>query len=151
MPDTVVPIQPVTLMQAASRRSATGPSSERTPIEMQEREREHDRRVPEREPEADAQRALALAHQLAGRVVDRGDVVGVERVAQPERVGGDADPDRERAGRPEVVVARRDECEQRREPERRAEPPTTATIITSVRRCPPSSDRQNARNRMQPT
>jgi high-affinity nickel-transport protein len=33
--------------------------------------------VAQREPEADAQRALALAHQLARRVVDRGDVVGV--------------------------------------------------------------------------
>ena len=40
----------------------------------------------EREEEADAHRAPAVGHQLAGRAVDRRDVVGVERVAQPEHV-----------------------------------------------------------------
>ena len=42
---------------------------------------------PRAEPEADADRALALLHQLAGDVVDGGDVVGVHRVAQAEAVG----------------------------------------------------------------
>ena len=34
-----------------------------------------------------ADRALALLHQLARHVVDRRDMVGVERVPQPERIG----------------------------------------------------------------
>ena len=82
----------------------TGPSSALHADRDQEREREHDRRMPQREPEPDAQRPLALAHQLAGRVVDRRDVIGVKRVAQSQRVGGDSDPDRERSGGPEAVV-----------------------------------------------
>ena len=43
-------------------------------------ERDHDRRVPEREEESDRDGTLVLLHQLAGRVVDRGDVVRVDRV-----------------------------------------------------------------------
>ena len=35
---------------------------------------------------------FAVVDQLAGRVVDRGDVVGVERVAQTERVRERATP-----------------------------------------------------------
>jgi hypothetical protein len=50
------------------------------------REGEDDRRVPQREEEACAQRALSVLQQLSCRVVDRCDVVGVERVPQPERV-----------------------------------------------------------------
>ena len=46
----------------------------------------HDRRVAEREEEADAERPLALLQQLPGRVVDRRDVVRVEGVAQAEGV-----------------------------------------------------------------
>ena len=49
--------------------------------------RNDDRRVAEREKESDADRPLALLHQLAGRIVDRGDMVGVDGVAQAERVG----------------------------------------------------------------
>jgi hypothetical protein len=71
-----------------------------------------DRRVPEREPEAEAQRSLALVHQLAGGVVDRRDVVGVKRVAQPERIGQPRDPD------PEALVVRGDdEQDEHGEPE----------------------------------
>jgi len=44
-------------------------------------------RVPNREPEADRHRALAILHQLAGHVIDCGDMVGVDRVAQAETVG----------------------------------------------------------------
>ena len=54
---------------------------------------EDDRAVAEAEPEADAERPLAFAHQLAGRVVDGGDVVGIEGVPHPERVCRDAQPD----------------------------------------------------------
>src|SRR5205085_7065918 len=56
------------------------------------REREHDRRVPEAEEEADAERALAVGEELPRRVVDRRDVVGVEGVSQPEGVGERAEP-----------------------------------------------------------
>jgi hypothetical protein len=51
-------------------------------------EREHDTRVPEREEEADAERLVlvVVGEELARRVVDRRDVVGVERMPQPERV-----------------------------------------------------------------
>ena len=41
----------------------------------------------ERKEEADADRALALLHQLARDVVDRRDMVGVDRVAQAEGIG----------------------------------------------------------------
>ena len=61
---------------------------------------------PEGEPEADRQRALALGHQLAGGVVDRGDVVGVEGVPHPQGVGGDAEADAEDLMRADLVVVR---------------------------------------------
>ena len=75
-------------------------------------DRDHDRRVPEREPESDAERPLALVHQLAGRVVDRRDVIGVERMAKPERVceAGYADPEA-------LVVGGHDEQDEHREAE----------------------------------
>ncbi len=111
----------------------------------QEREREHDRRVPEREPEADAQRALALAHQLARRVVDRRDVVGVERVPQPERVRRHADPDRERprrcrGGSAWARRARSASGSRPRGDRRRPAPSSTASASG-----PRSSEAQNAR------
>jgi len=56
------------------------------------------------EEESDAQWPLAFAHHLAGCVVDRGDVIGVERVAQPECVRRDPGPDRERPGGSELEV-----------------------------------------------
>ena len=51
----------------------------------QKRQPEHDAGMPEREPEAGGQRPRALADQLAGRVVDHGDVVGVERMPHTQR------------------------------------------------------------------
>ena len=95
-PETLVPISPVTWC-SVERRSSTAPLRPRDPEREQQREREDDRGVPEREEEADAERPLAVGHQLARRVVDRRDVVGVEGVAQPERVGGDADAEPEDA------------------------------------------------------
>jgi hypothetical protein len=41
----------------------------------------------QREEQADAERPLALLHQLARDIVDGGDVVGVDAVAQAEAVG----------------------------------------------------------------
>ncbi len=56
-------------------------------------EREDDRRVAEREEEADAEGPLPCCDQLARRVVDRGDVIGVEGVPQAEDVRRQAEPD----------------------------------------------------------
>src|SRR5918996_4479881 len=50
-------------------------------------QREHDRRVTEREEEPHAERALSVLQELARRVVDRGDVIDVKGVTKPERVG----------------------------------------------------------------
>jgi hypothetical protein len=61
------------------------------------------------------ERALAFAHQLAGAVVDRGDVVGVDGVPHAQRVGGDADADGERSGGPEAVAAGSDDHQQQEE------------------------------------
>ena len=83
---------------------STAPLSPRTPIVTRTPSTKTIVEWPEREEEADAERPLPLAHQLARRVVDRPDVVGVEGVAQPERVGGDADPEPEDPARPEAVV-----------------------------------------------
>src|SRR5581483_5418765 len=51
-----------------------------------ERDEEDHGRMAEAEEEPDADGPPALLQQLARGVVDRGDVIGVERVAQPERV-----------------------------------------------------------------
>ena len=66
-----------------SKRDVSADAAKATPIDMQ-----HDhRRMAERKEEADADRALTLLHELAGDVVDRRDMVGVDRVAQAERIG----------------------------------------------------------------
>ena len=54
-----------------------------------------DRGVSESEPEPYRDRAFSLVHEFAGGVVDRGDVVCVERVSHPQRVGRDRDADAE--------------------------------------------------------
>ena len=41
----------------------------------------------DREPQPDCDRTLAVLHQLAGDVIDRRDMVGIDGMAQPERVG----------------------------------------------------------------
>ena len=41
----------------------------------------------ERKEEANTNGALALLHQIAGNVVDRRNMIGVDRVAQAERIG----------------------------------------------------------------
>src|SRR5262249_27576979 len=45
----------------------------------------------EREEEPGRQRPLAVGHELTGHVVDRGDVVGVERVPQSQGPRGNRD------------------------------------------------------------
>ena len=51
--------------------------------------------VAEGEEEPGAQRALAVGHQLAGGVVDGGDVIGVEGVPDAEGPGGEGHPEAE--------------------------------------------------------
>src|SRR5262245_20773679 len=46
--------------------------------------------MPQREEQAGGHRLLAFLHELAGDVVDGGDVVGVNRVTQAEAVGQQA-------------------------------------------------------------
>ena len=53
---------------------------------------EDDGRVAQREPEPHPQCGLSLADQLAGGVVDDGDVVGVERVPDTQQKGCNAQP-----------------------------------------------------------
>src|SRR5262249_22962404 len=71
---------------------------------QQHGEHEDHRGVTEGEEEADRQRPLALAHQLARGVVDRRDVVGVEGVPHAQGVGQDpgAEPEDLRGG--DVIV-----------------------------------------------
>ena len=113
-PDTDGPITPV-IVWSVELVSATGPATDRTPSPSRTREDEDDGRVPEREEQPDAERPAAVRHELARRVVDRRDVVGVERVAQPERVGGQPDARRERARRPHRQVGGHDDGEQQAE------------------------------------
>ena len=51
------------------------------------RTQQHDRRMAERKHKPNRNRPLSLLHQLAGHIVDRGDVVGVHRMPQAEAVG----------------------------------------------------------------
>ena len=48
---------------------------------------DHHRRMAEGEKEADGEGLLALLHQFADDIVDRRDVVGVDRVTEAEHVG----------------------------------------------------------------
>ena len=52
-----------------------------------EHQSHHDSGVAEREEKSHRDRTPALLHQLAGDVVDRRDVVGIEGVPQPEAIG----------------------------------------------------------------
>jgi hypothetical protein len=81
----------------------------------EQRQREDHGRVPEREEEPDAQRPLAVVHELARRVVDGGDVVGVEGVAQPEGVRREPHAGGEGATGAEAEVVRHDDAEEQAE------------------------------------
>ena len=74
---------------------------------QQERQAEHDAGVAQGKPETCGQRPRALADQLAGGVVDYGDVVGVERMPHPEQVGRHPESDAEDARRSQRDVLRR--------------------------------------------
>ncbi len=89
----------------------------------QEREAEDDRGVAEGKPEAHGQRLAGIAvfdvvpQQLSRRVVDRGDVVRIERMPQTECVGENADADIvDRMLPADVVMLRNDQTQQDGEP-----------------------------------
>ena len=67
------------------------------------RREHHHGRMAEREEEADADRPLALLHQLARHIVDRRDVVGIDGVAKPERIGQEGGADQHR------IIVKRDQ------------------------------------------
>jgi hypothetical protein len=78
---------------------------ESTDAEVQEDGEDKDHaRVAEREEVAHAQRALTVVDQFARRVVDGGDVVGVERMAHTECVGQHSRAHAERLGAVDVEV-----------------------------------------------
>ena len=141
VPETVGPIRPVAWCSAEPS-FATPPLRPLMPTREPDREQEDDRRVAEREEEADAQRPLAVAHQLARGVVDRADVVGVEGVAHAERVGRDADADAEDA----ACRARR--CCGATKPSSRPKPTTCSATIDEGEPAgaPPLGRRERARD-----
>jgi hypothetical protein len=75
------------------------------------------RRVAHGEPEAHRFRTPPVRHQFAGGVVDGGDVVGVDAVAQAVGVGGQPETDAEHLGA-DLVLVRGDQQEQRAEGDR---------------------------------
>jgi hypothetical protein len=54
------------------------------------------RGMPEREEKTDADRAFPLMHQLAGGVVDRRDMIGVDCMAQPKAIRQERGPKQHR-------------------------------------------------------
>ena len=96
------------VVQLRSCRPRPGPASAFTPSDSSRARTKTIAGVAQGEPEADRQRALALVHQLAGGVVDRRDVVGVEGVPHAQGVGGHADADAEGLGAEAVVLGRDD-------------------------------------------
>ena len=85
---------------------------------QQEAEPEDDARVTHPEPEARRRGGGAVPDQLAGRVVDGRDVVGVEGVAGAEQEGGDAQADTEDTRAAHVEPLGRDDRDQHSPAER---------------------------------
>ena len=104
-PDTPVPTSPVTWCSVEPSSRTAPPSAAHTDRE-QHASTNTIVECPSEKKKPDAHRPLAFGHQLARRVVDRGDVVGVERVPQPERVGRQPEPDGEHARAAERVAVR---------------------------------------------
>ena len=75
--------------------SSTWPASARTPTASRTHSTNTMVEWPRENQKPTETGPLAVGHQLAGGVVDRGDVVGVERVPHAQGVGGDAQPDAE--------------------------------------------------------
>ena len=104
-PEMVGPIRPVALCSVEPSLE-TSPLRPRTPIANSAASAKTIVEWPSEKKNPTLERPLTVGHQLARGVVDRADVIGVERVAQTERVGGDPDADPEHAAaRAEVEVA----------------------------------------------
>ena len=80
--ETLVPTMPPNAF-SESKRDVSAEAAKATPIDMQD----HDGRVAERKEEANADRPLALLHELARDIIDRRDMIGVDRMPQAERIG----------------------------------------------------------------
>ena len=106
----MIPVQLVQPRAVVLHRSVQRPD----PEVQQDGEHEDDARVAQREEVADAQRTVAVLDQLAGGVIDSRDVVRVEGVPHPERVGEDARPESEDLRFRNVVVTV--QCEQQHPP-----------------------------------
>ena len=100
------------LRRPAESSSWTTSATERTPATSSRLATKTTDEWPRENQKPGADRRLALADELAGGVVDRGDVVGVEGVPDAEHVGGQADADAEDAGAAEPVVVRGDREDQ---------------------------------------
>ena len=97
-PETVVPKSPRKEWSSAvpaARPVGQAPDSGR----QQGAHAEHDARVAQGKPESHGHPSLALAAEFPRDVVDRRNMVGVESMAQAERVGRYAEADAEGAGR----------------------------------------------------
>jgi hypothetical protein len=90
----------------------------------------------EREEEPDAHRPAALCEHLAGRVVDRGDVVGVECVPQPEQVRRQPGPGQRRIA--VGVVEEERPADHVQEDDRSREPAETAPFGARETAGPPA-------------
>ena len=118
-PETDAPITPVAAW-SVDPSWVTGPASALTPSESSRARAKTIVECPRenQKPTESGLRPVLVGEQLARGVVDRRDVVGVEGVAQPERVGQDPDADGEHrvvAAEPEVL--RRHQTEEDAEPD----------------------------------
>jgi hypothetical protein len=76
---------------------------------------EHDGRVTERKEHSERHRAAAALHHLAGRIVDRRDMVRIDRVAQAEAIGQHGGADQGRMAVEGNPYPQPDECVRRRQ------------------------------------
>ena len=100
----------------------------------------------EREEEAGAERPLPVLQQLARRVVDRRDVVGVEGVPQPERVRERGEAGQRRVAR--QVVEEQPEAEHVQEHDAGRET-AEARPLPARHACAPATDSLAARRSAQ--
>ena len=117
VPETSGPIRPVAWCSAEAS-SSTAPLSAADAEHDEHAEREDDRRVPEEKKKPTPSGRWPSVMSLRVVLSIARDVVGVEGVAQAERVRGDAEPDAEHAARAERVLLGRDDGDQQEEADR---------------------------------
>ena len=103
------------------------------------RAQHHDGRVPQRKHEAYRDRPLSLLHQLARHVVDGGNVIGIDRVAQAEAVG-----QQRRAQQQRIMAKRHDRPQPGRHVERKENPVDADDLAAQVGRSVVEKSPQNA-------